>query len=156
MDQLLQARTQLSAAQRARAAELAEGSPGVALSVDVEKGHELRKQALRLLGLAAEGKFSMLFALTNQLTKQQAVPFDSLMESMYSLLTDLLELANRPGAAELRNPSLKKELQALSPKADSKWVARAVRGVDHLSARQRRNINRQLGLDSLGVSLALR
>jgi DNA polymerase-3 subunit delta' len=156
MEKLLRARTELNAAQRARATELAEGSPGAALSVDVEKGHELRKQALRLLELAADGKLSMLFAQTNQLTKQQAVPFDSLLEAMYSLLADLLELANRSAAPKLRNPSLRKELQALSSKADSAWVARAVRGVDQLSNRQRRNINRQLGLDSLGVSLSVR
>jgi DNA polymerase-3 subunit delta' len=154
MEKLLRTRTELSASQRSRAAELAEGSPGAALVVDLEKGHDVRLQALKLLEVAASGKFSALFAQTNQLTKQQAVPFDSLLEAMYSLLADLLELANRTSAPDLRNPSLKKELLALSLKADSSWVARAVRGVDQLSARQRRNINRQLGLDSLGVSLA--
>jgi DNA polymerase-3 subunit delta' len=156
MDELLRGRTQMNAAQRTQAAELAEGSPGAALAVDVEKAHEVRRQALRLLELAAAGKFSMLFAQTNQLTKQQAVPLESVLEALYSLLADLLELANRTPIPDLRNPSLKKELQALTPKANSAWVARAVRGVDQLSSRQRRNINRQLGLDSFGVSLALR
>ena len=36
---------------------------------------------------------------------------------------------------------------------DTAWVARAVRGVDKLSSGQRRNINRQLALDSLGLAL---
>lgn len=156
MEQLLRTRSQLTAAQRSRTAELAEGSPGAALGMDVEKEYELRLQALKLLELAAGGKLSQLFAQTNQLTKQQGLPFDSLLEALYSLLADLLELANRTGSPDLRNPGLRRELEALSPKGHSAWVVRAVRGIDQLSARQRRNINRQLGLDSLAVSLAAR
>jgi hypothetical protein len=156
MDKILRNRTELSAALRKQAAELADGNPGAALGMDVEKANEIRRQALRLLELAASGKSSSLFGHTNNLTKQQAVPFDSLLEASYSLLADLLELANRAKAPELRNPTLKNELQALSPRANSEWVARAVKGLDLISSRQRRNINRQLALDSLGVSLSPR
>jgi len=154
MESILRARTKLTPAQRKLAAELADGSPGAALAMDVEKANDVRRQALKLLDLAAGGKPSALFAHTNQLTKQQAVPFDALLEAGYSLLADLLELANRANAPELRNPSMKKELEALSARADSDWVARAVRGLDIISSRQRRNVNRQLALDSLSLSLA--
>lgn len=156
METLLRERTKLDALQRSRAAELAEGSPGAALGMDVAQVSDLRLQALRLLELSASGKLPGLFALTAQLTKQQGqpIPFDSLLGALYSVLADLLEMTSDSTTPQLRNPSLKKELQALSTRLNAAWVARAVRGVDILSSRQRRNINRNLGLDSLGASLA--
>lgn len=156
MEKILRERSDLSPAQRERAAELAEGSPGAALAMDIDKSFEIRKQALRLLELSSNGRLSALFSQTTQITKQQSVPFDALLEALYSLLADLLELTSRTGAPELRNPGLKKEIHALSANIAPAWVARAVRGLDQLSERQRRNINRQLGLDSLGISLATR
>ncbi len=158
METILLDRTKLDPAQRTRAAELAEGSPGAALGMDVAQVSDLRRQALRLLELSADGKLPGLFTLTGLLTKQQgqAVPFDSLLGALYSVLADLLELTSASASPQLRNPSLKKEIQALGSKLNSGWVMRAIHGVDLLSLRQRRNINRQLGLDSLGASLAAR
>jgi DNA polymerase III subunit delta' len=156
IDALLRERTELNAAQRESAAELAEGSPGAALGMDAEKVYDLRRAALRLLELSANSKLSALFQHTNQLTKQQAVPFESLLEALHSVLADLLELAASPASAELRNPGLKRELQALAANVSAAWAAEAVRGVDTLFARHKRNVNRQLGLDALGASLAAR
>ena len=53
-----------------------------------------------------------------------------------------------------RNPILRKELANLSRRVDPAWVARAVAALDELSGRLRRNINRQLGLDAVALSLA--
>jgi DNA polymerase-3 subunit delta' len=153
MDAVLGERGKLTASQRKLAAEIAEGSPGAALGMDIEKASELRRQALRVLELSAGGKLPGLFAQTNQLTKQQAVPFDSILEALYSLLADLLELTSNSAQPLVRNPSLRMELESLASKVSAAWVVRAVRGVDRLSASQRRNINRQLGLDALGASL---
>ena len=47
-----------------------------------------------------------------------------------------------------------KELAVLAAKVDAEWVAKRCRGIDRLYSRMRRNINRQLGLDALGVSLS--
>jgi DNA polymerase III subunit delta' len=170
MESLLKAHTKLDAASRSRAAEMAEGSPGAAIGMDVERMFEIRKQALKLLQLAATEKSSLLFGLTTQITKKDAVPFESLLDALYSVLADLLELTghspsnaaagstmrNSDVRISLRNPGLKKELQELAATINSDWVARAVRGVDKLSSGQRRNINRQLALDSLGLSLPAR
>jgi DNA polymerase-3 subunit delta' len=154
METVLKSQAQLTPAQRARATELAEGSPGIALGSDIEKTFELRHQALRLLESSANGKLAVLFGQTNQLIKQQSVPFENLLEALYSLLADLLELVATPGLTQLRNPSLRKELTGLSARINADWIGRAVQGVDMLSSRTRRNINRQLGLDALGISLA--
>jgi DNA polymerase-3 subunit delta' len=172
MDTLLKTHTKLDAKQRALASEMAEGSPGAAIGMDVEKMFDIRKQALKLLQLAAQEKNSLLFGLTAQITKKDAVPFESLLDALYSVLADLLEFTGRaPGKGVggdmvskiqtdirilLRNPGLMKELQELAATVDTAWVARAVRGVDKLSSGQRRNINRQLALDSLGLSLPAR
>jgi DNA polymerase III subunit delta' len=156
MEKVLESHGKLTAAQRARATELAEGSPGIALGADIEAAFELRRAALRILESSANGKLPTLFGQTGQLIKQQAVPFENLLEALYSLLADLLELVTNPAHPELRNPSLHKELAALAGRVNAAWVARAVRGVDRLSARTRRNINRQLGLDALGTSLSQR
>ncbi len=156
METVLQSHAKLTAAQRARATELAEGSPGIALGADIEGAFELRRQALRILESSANGKLPALFGETNQLIKQQSVPFENILEALYSLLADLLELVTNPVHPELRNPSLRKELAALAGRVSAGWVSRAVRGVDQLSARTRRNINRQLGLDALGTALSQR
>ncbi|MFY9583314.1 MAG: hypothetical protein WAR21_02340, partial [Candidatus Acidiferrales bacterium] len=72
----------------------------------------------------------------------------------YSLVTDLLELSCGPKTCALRNPALRQELESVSKKIGLEWVVQAVEGLDQLHSRLRRNINRQLGLDALAISLA--
>jgi DNA polymerase-3 subunit delta' len=156
MEAVLQSHAKLTPAQRARASELAEGSPGIALGSDIEGAFELRLQALRILDNSANGKLPVLFSQTNELIKRRSVPFETLLDSLYSLLADLLELVAAPSRPQIRNPSLHKELATLAARVNADWVAKAVRGVDRLSSRTRRNINRQLGLDALGISLSHR
>jgi DNA polymerase-3 subunit delta' len=153
-------RTNLSPAARAAAAQLSEGSLGSALSVDVDRELELRRAALRVLEFSADGKSGQLFSQTADLTKKQDVSFEHMLEILSSLLTDLVELtaaktpAPKSSTSRLRNPSLNKELAVLAAKVDAEWVAEAVWGIDRLYSRMKRNINRQLGLDALGVSLS--
>jgi hypothetical protein len=76
------------------------------------------------------------------------------LELLYSLLTDLLELSAGCANLTLRNPTLEKELAALGKRVDPQWVSRAVEGLDELWSRLRRNVNRQLGLDAVVLSLS--
>jgi DNA polymerase-3 subunit delta' len=155
VEDILRIRTKLPAAERRLAAQLAEGSPGAALALNVEEAAELRRRALRLLADAAEGRSSAgLFAQTAQLAKGQKLPFESVLELFYSLLTDLLELSAGCANLKLRNPTLEKELAALGKRVDPQWVSRAVEGLDELWSRLRRNVNRQLGLDAVVLSLS--
>ena len=103
---------------------------------------------------AAEGRsFADLFAQTAQLAKGQRVPFETVLELFYSLLTDLLEFSAGCSEPRLRNPMFGKELASLSRRVNPAWVAHAVQGLDELSGRLRRNINRHLGLDAVAMSL---
>jgi DNA polymerase III gamma/tau subunit len=97
--------------------------------------------------------FASVFEQTARLAKDEKQGFENLLALLYSFLNDLLELSQRSGSSELRNPDLVRELQALCQKTDLEGVERAVAQLDELHGRLRRNVSRQLGLDALAVSL---
>jgi DNA polymerase-3 subunit delta' len=155
VEEILRRHTQMRPAELRLAAQLAEGSPGAALALEVEEAADLRRRALQLLADAAEARSSAaLFAQTAQLAKGQKLPFESVLELFYSLLTDLLELSAGCASPKLRNPTLGKELAALGKRVNPHWVSQAVAGLDELGSRLRRNVNRQLGLDAVVLSLS--
>jgi hypothetical protein len=114
----------------------------------------LRREALRIVEMGAAGRpLTALFAVTQQLAKNEKESFEKVLELFYSLLSDLLELSHGPGTSNLRNPDLKRELATLATVATLDWVSRATAALDELQWRLRRNINRQLGLDNVALSL---
>ncbi|MGH9744681.1 MAG: ATP-binding protein [Candidatus Acidiferrales bacterium] len=157
IESLLKDRTEAKPTERKLAAQLSDGSPGVALELDLEESARLRRSVLNLIsqGVAA-GNYSEIFAATAQLAKQEKESFENVMELFYSLLTDLLELSEGLQSSLPRNPDLRRELETLSKKIDVEWVMRATGGLDNLESRLRRNIGRQLGLDAYVASLAVR
>jgi DNA polymerase-3 subunit delta' len=137
------------------AAQLSEGSPGLALELDLDGAIEKRKAALRILERAARAQgFAQLFADTSALAKDRESAFEDLLSIFYGLLSDLLELNAGVRSPLLRNPHLAKELQTLASSVSRAWIARALSGIDNLAGGVRRNLNRQLGLDALALSLA--
>jgi hypothetical protein len=109
---------------------------------------------LAVLTAAAQARSSAdLFEQTALLVKGQKVSFETILELFYSLLTDLLELSAGCRDPVLRNPTLERELAALGKRVDPSWVPRAVEALDELASRLRRNVNRQLGLDAVALSL---
>ncbi len=155
VEEILKQHTELKSADRKLAVQLAEGSPGAAMTLDLQQATQLRQDVLRVLEEAVETRsYTDLFAETSNLVKNRKESFENVLEVFYSVLTDLFELACGPKNCSLRNPVLRQELEALSKKINLEWVAQAVRGLDQLHGRLRRNINRQLGLDAVAVSLA--
>ena len=156
VERILQRHSDRKPAEIKLAAQLSEGSPGLALEMNVEDVVERRKSAFRILERAAAGQgFSLLFSETTALAKDREASFDELLSAFYGLLSDLLELASGIASPSLRNPHLARELQSLARNIDSQWVMRAIAGIDQLAAGARRNLNRQLGLDALATSLSL-
>lgn len=154
VEQVLRQRD-LPAAQQKLAAQLAEGSPGVALAMNLAEATELRKSALQVLAAIIDKRSSTdLFAETTRLTKGQKMPFESVLEVFYSLLNDLLELSAGFAGQGVRNPALGKELARLSRQVNTAWITAAVEALDELGGRLRRNVNRQLGLDAIALSLS--
>lgn len=155
VERILKEKTDRKGAEITLAAQLAEGSPGLAMQMDVESSAQRRQDALRILTRAAQGQgFAQLFADTAALAKDRETTFERQLEIFYGLLTDLLELTAKVKTPMLRNKPLAKELQALSNIVDVHWVMRAIAGFDQLHAGARRNLNKQLGLDALAASLA--
>jgi DNA polymerase-3 subunit delta' len=154
VEKILQHKTDRKPADRKLAAQLAEGSPGLAMGMNVEEAAQQRKDALRILERAARGEgFAQLFAATAALAKDRESSFEEQIAVFYGLLSDLLELTSGVKQPALRNAPLVKELTVLANSVNPAWVMRAISGFDELHAGARRNLNRQLGLDALAASL---
>lgn len=157
IESFLKERGERKSSERKIAAQLADGSPGVALSIDLDESKRLRASVLGLLEKAAAGEnYRDVFAATAQLAKQEKESFENILAVFYSLLTDLLEISQSPKSSLPRNPDLRRELELLGKQVNLEWVLRATQGVDRLESRLRRNIARQLGMDALAVSLGTR
>ena len=155
VEKILKEKTARKPSEIKLAAQLAEGSPGLAIEMDVDATSQRRRSALRILERAAQGQgFAQLFSDTSALAKDRDFSFEDQIGAFYGLLTDLLEITAKIKEPALRNAPLAKELQSLSKSVDSAWVLRAIAGFDELYAGARRNLNRQLGLDALSASLA--
>jgi DNA polymerase-3 subunit delta' len=155
VENILKEKTDRKPADLKLAAQLSEGSPGLAMEMNVEETAERRRAALRILERAARGQgFAQLFADTSALAKDRESSFEDQIGVFYGLLTDLLELTSGTKHPVLRNVPLAKELELLAGQVDSRWVMRAIAGFDDLHFGARRNLNRQLGLDALAASLA--
>ena len=154
VEKILQEKTDRKPGERKLAAQLAEGSPGLAIEMNLEQAAEQRRNALRILERAARGEgFAQLFAETAALAKDRESSFEEQIAVFYGLLSDLLELTSGVKESTLRNAPLVKELTALANFVNIEWVMRAIAGFDELHAGARRNLNRQLGLDALAASL---
>jgi DNA polymerase-3 subunit delta' len=154
VEKILYDKTDRKPADRKLAAQLAEGSPGLAMEMDVEQTVQRYRDALRILDRSARAEgFAQIFADTAALAKDRDASFEDHLQVFYSLLGDLLELTSGAKQPVLRNAHLSRELEALSKVVDSSWVMRAIAGFDDLHSGLRRNLNRQLGLDALVASL---
>ena len=154
VEAILKEKSQLSPNAARLAAQLSEGRPGYALGMDALKESERRSNGLKILARAARGEeFAQLFALTNAISKDREVSFEEQLSVFYSLLCDLLELSSGIPSPQLRNLPLRKDLDAVAKQIDTRWVMRALRGLDQVAAGARRNLNRQLGLDAFAAEL---
>jgi DNA polymerase-3 subunit delta' len=149
---LKQRAPEMPEADRRLAAQLAEGAPGRALDLDLEATRRHRREALALLTTAV-GKPN----LDDLLTRTEALardpePLESLLAVLYGLLGDLVHL--RSGRAELRNAELEAPLRALAAQVDWNWLEAVATRVDDLQRDLRRNVNKQMAIEALAMSLA--
>jgi DNA polymerase-3 subunit delta' len=155
VEAILKEKSGLSPAAIRAAAQLAEGSPGYALEMDVEKESQRRREALKILDRASRGEeFAQIFAQTGALAKDRTTSFEDQLSVFYSLLSDLLELSSGIHTPQIRNQPLRKELEVLARRFNVDSILRALRGLDQLAAGARRNLNKQLGLEAFAADLA--
>jgi DNA polymerase-3 subunit delta' len=135
---------------------LADGSPGLALSLDLEAWDKRRAAMLALLKVSlSQAPFSLWAAHSEKIGASRSERLDAYLDVMYSLLEDLLAVATRRGAsaAVVRNIDLRREYDSLAPHASFAWLARAVGKVDEMAGLLRRNIQKSIALDAFAVSL---
>src|SRR3989454_6645687 len=133
VEKILKEKTDRKPGEIKLAAQLAEGSPGLAIEMDVDAAAQRRRSALRILERAAQGHgFAQLFADTSALAKDRDSSFEDHIGVFYGLLTDLLELTSKVKEPVLRNAPLARELESLSQIVDAAWVLRAIAGFDEL------------------------
>jgi DNA polymerase-3 subunit delta' len=135
-----------------RRVALAAGSPGLAVSLDLETYDKRRAAMLTLLKVAAgAAPFSAWLPVSETIGRSKSEKLDLYLKVLYELLRDLLLL--HEGTGEPRNVDIRRELEAVAAKVEFAWIRRAVKKVDEIAELVRRNIQKQIALDSLIVDL---
>jgi DNA polymerase-3 subunit delta' len=130
---------------------LAQGSPGVAVSLDLEEYDQRRAAMLTLLEVAAGAAPFADWVRWAESGAARQEKLEALLRTLYSLLEDMLAL--QQGGADLCNMDLKDSLAALATRVSFTWLRKAVAKVDELAELVRRNIQRNIALDALVVEL---
>lgn len=131
---------------------LAAGSPGIAMSLDLEVYDKRRAAMLALLQVAAgAAPFAAWLPVSETIGRGKSDKLDLYLKVLYDLLRDLLLL--REGAGEIRNRDLRRELEALARMRDFAWIRKAVARVDEIAGLIRRNIQKTIALDALIADL---
>ena len=135
-----------------RRVALAAGSPGVAMSLDLETYDRRRSAMLMLLKVAAgAAPFSAWVPVSESMGRSRSEKLDVYLKVLYELLRDLLLL--RQGIPDIRNVDIRRELDALTGKVEFDWIRRAVKKVDEVAELIRRNIQKTIALDALIMEL---
>jgi DNA polymerase-3 subunit delta' len=133
---------------------LAQGRPGLAVSLDLEAYDRQREAMLTLLEVAAgAAPFSAWIRQSESATVRQE-RLEVLLTVLYGLLRDVLVLSrDREDRFALRNADIRPRLESLAARVDFPWLRRAVDRVDELASLVRRNIQKNLALDALIAEL---
>ncbi|HUS06277.1 MAG TPA: DNA polymerase III subunit [Bryobacteraceae bacterium] len=131
---------------------LASGSPGAALSLDLEAYEKRRAAMLTLLQVASSGApFAKWTKYSESIGASKSEKLEYYLKVLYVLLEDLLILHHTGG--KIRNSDIRRELEAIAPAVSFEWLYAAVRKVDELAELLRRNIQKSIALDALAVGL---
>jgi DNA polymerase-3 subunit delta' len=135
-----------------RRTALAAGSPGVAVSLDLEIYDKRRAAMLLLLQVAAGAvPFANWIPVSEAIGRSKSDKLDFYLKVLYELLRDLMLL--HEGTGEIRNVDIRRELETLAARIHFAWIRKAVGLVDEIVQLIRRNIQRTIALDALILEL---
>jgi DNA polymerase-3 subunit delta' len=135
-----------------RRTALAAGSPGLAVSIDLDTYAQRRTAMLKLLEAAAgRAPFTEWARHSEALAARKQDKLEVLVEVLYVLLEDVLLLVNHIG--EIRNADIRGDLEALAARVSFEWIRAAVGKADEIWEFARRNIQKALALDAFVVEL---
>ncbi len=131
---------------------LAGGSPGVAVSLDLEAYDKRRTAMLALVKVAAGvAPFASWVPYSEAIGRSKSEKLELHLKVLYGLLRDLMVLGQ--GGADIRNRDLRRELEAVAAKLPFPWLRKAVKQVDEIAMLVRRNIQKTIALDALILEL---
>jgi DNA polymerase III subunit delta' len=135
-----------------RREKLADGAPGLAVSIDLET-YDRRRTAMLALLKAASGAdtFGAWLKHSESIAARRTEKLDSYLEVLYMLLGDVLRITE--GMPAGRNSDIGGELQAVATRVTFDWLRRAVEKVDELVELVRRNIQKSIALDAWAVDM---
>ena len=135
-----------------RRVALAAGSPGVAVSLDLETYDKRRAAMLLLLKVAAgAASFGAWIPVSETIGRSKSDKLDLYLKVLYELLRDLMLL--HEGAGEIRNLDIRRDLAELAATIQFAWIRKAVGLVDEIAQLIRRNIQKTIALDALILQL---
>lgn len=130
---------------------LAEGLPGVAVSLDLETYDRRRAAMLTLLRVAGGLEpFGSWMKHSESIAARRTEKLESYLEVLYGLIEDLLRLAN---GGVPRNQDIVPELKTLAAQVSFEWLRGAVSRIDEMVELARRNIQKAIALDAFAVAL---
>lgn len=152
---LAEVRSEWKERERGLVARLCGGGLGRARSFDLAQYLAARQDALALLAPAMGARdHSELFKVTESYRGggDGKAKLESTIRVLYSLLEDLLFV--KSGTPEMvRNSDLQGELKRMSEQVEFEWIVAATQRLGELESGMRRNLLRNLALDSFAASL---
>jgi DNA polymerase-3 subunit delta' len=135
-----------------RRIQLAAGSPGIAVSIDLEAYDKRRAAMLTLVKVAAgAAPFGAWVPVGEAIGRTKSEKLELHLKVLYDLLRDLLILRETGG--EVRNEDIRGELEGLAARVEFGWIRKAVAQADELAEMMRRNIQKTIALDAMIVAL---
>ncbi len=130
-----------------------QGSPGVALSLDVDEFLRRRDAMLALVGTAlSRGEFAQLVGKLDKIARRESEGIGELAAMIASLLRDLLRL--HLGVEEnLTHRDIRDVLEELVSGVSFEWTERAIKALDELEQMRQRNIQKQIALEAYALAL---
>jgi DNA polymerase-3 subunit delta' len=135
-----------------RRAALSGGSPGLAVSLDLQAYDKRRTAMFTLLKVAAGlSPFGAWLPYSEAIGRSRSEKLELHLKVLYDLLRDVLILRESGGA--VRNEDLRTDLVAVARKVSFAWLRKAVKKADELAELIRRNIQKSIALDALVLDL---
>ncbi len=131
---------------------LAEGSPGLARTLDVRQYRERRGLIMAALECGAGLiPFSEWVQRSENFNNRKTEKLELYLKIAYGLLEDILRV--RHDRTAVRNRDLQSAIERIGSAVNHRWMAKAVEQFDDLVIMVRRNIQKTLALDSVIIIL---
>ena len=131
---------------------VAEGSPGIATTLNIEEYRQRRALMMTLFECAAGvAPFGAWVQRSESFGAKKSEKLDLYSKVAYGLLEDLLICWH--GGEAVKNRDLHREISTLANRVSFRWIERAVASIDELVEMAARNIQKMVALDAMVINL---